>query len=78
MQLGKLGTCQHSQALSCKTADNCSQFHQWLTSEKQNQQLLDLIVQRDDGMFALGWHDDAPAFPSLRFAEAAALTAVPA
>jgi hypothetical protein len=40
--------------------------------------LLDLIVQRDDGMFALGWHDDAPAFPSLRFAEAAALTAVPA
>ncbi len=27
------------------------------------------VVQRDDGLFALGLHDDAPAFPSRRFAE---------
>jgi hypothetical protein len=32
------------------------------------------IVQRDDGMFALGWHDDADGpFPSRNFAEAVRL-----
>ena len=31
------------------------------------------IVQREDGMFALGWHDDAPGpFESRAFAEAVA------
>jgi hypothetical protein len=29
------------------------------------------IVQRDDGMWSIGWHDDAPGpFESRRFAEA--------
>jgi hypothetical protein len=36
------------------------------------------IVQRDDGMWSISWHDDAPGpFESLRFAQAvAARTAV--
>jgi hypothetical protein len=40
--------------------------------------ILPLIVQRDDGKFSIGWHDDAPGpFESLRFAQAvAARTAV--
>ena len=30
-----------------------------------------LIVQRDDGLWAIGWYDDAPGpFESRRFAEA--------
>jgi hypothetical protein len=36
MQLGKLGACQSSQGLSCKTGNNDAQFDQWLTSRKQN------------------------------------------
>jgi len=33
-----------------------------------------LIVQRDDGLFAIGWHDDAAGpFPTRLFAEAVAL-----
>jgi hypothetical protein len=42
--------------------------------------VLPLICQRDDGMFALGWHDDAPGpFASRQHAEAAsAREAMPA
>jgi hypothetical protein len=30
-----------------------------------------LVVQRDDGLWSIGWHDDAPGpFGSRRFAEA--------
>jgi hypothetical protein len=36
---------------------------------------LDLIVQRDDGQYQLGWQDDAPAFPSRAFASAVAARA---
>jgi hypothetical protein len=34
-----------------------------------------LIVERDDGKFAIGFDDDAPGFESRRFAEAVALAA---
>jgi hypothetical protein len=35
--------------------------------------LSNLIVERDDGMFAIGWHDDADGpFESRRFAESVA------
>ena len=28
-----------------------------------------LVVQRDDGMWSIGWHDEAPGpFPSIAFA----------
>jgi hypothetical protein len=71
MQLGKLDASQTSQGLSYKTGNNRAQFDQWLTSEKQNPQLLGLVVQRDDGKFSNGFHDDAPGpFPTRRFAEA--------
>jgi hypothetical protein len=32
-----------------------------------------IIVERDDGMFAVGWHDAAGPFPTRLFAEAVAL-----
>ena len=79
MQLGKLGVSQRPQALSCKTSNKRAQFDQRLTSEKQNPQLLDLVVQRDDGMFAIGWHDDAAGpFESRQFAAAVAAKVVAA
>ena len=35
--------------------------------------LLQPVVERDDGMWPLGWHDDAPGpFPTHRFPEAIA------
>jgi hypothetical protein len=35
--------------------------------------LLQPVVERDDGMWSLGWHDDTPGpFPTRRFAEAIA------
>jgi hypothetical protein len=31
---------------------------------------LPIVVERDDGLWSIGWHDDAPGpFPSRRFAE---------
>jgi hypothetical protein len=31
------------------------------------------VVQRDDGLFGLGWHEDAPGpFPTMQFAAAVA------
>jgi hypothetical protein len=37
--------------------------------------LSNLIVQRDDGMWSIGWHDDAAGpFESRRFAESVAAT----
>jgi hypothetical protein len=69
MQLGKLDASQAPQGLSCKTGTNPLLRDQWLTSEKQNLQSLDLVVQDDDGTFALGWADDAASgFPSRLFA----------
>jgi hypothetical protein len=56
MQLGKLGCSSEDQRHSCKTVDNRHQLHQWPTVEKQN---FPIVVQRDDGMWSLGWHDDA-------------------
>lgn len=72
MQLGKLGASQQRQALSRKTGLNRAQFDQWLTSEKQNLQLLDLVVERDDGRWATSLHDDGPGFESRLFAMAVA------
>jgi hypothetical protein len=79
MQLGKLGVSQRPQALSCKTGNKRAQSDQRLTSEKQNPQLLDLVVQRDDGHFQLGIADDAPGpFSSRAFAAAVAAKQVAA
>jgi hypothetical protein len=70
MQLGKLGSSQQLQARSCKTGNNRPHFDQCLTSEKQNL----LVVQRDDGFWSIGWHDDgAGPFPTRLFAESVAL-----
>jgi hypothetical protein len=69
---------QRPQALSCKTSNKRAQFDQRLTSEKQNPQLLDLVVQRDDGRFAIGWGDDAPGpLKSRAFAAAVAARHAP-
>jgi hypothetical protein len=79
MQLGKLGVSQRPQALSCKTSNKRVQFDQRLTSEKQNPQVLDLVIQRDDGMLSIGWHDGAAGpFESRQFAAAVAAKVVAA
>jgi hypothetical protein len=39
MQLGKLDVSNTYQDDGCKTADNCTQAPQWVTPEKQNEQL---------------------------------------
>jgi hypothetical protein len=54
MQLGKLDVPQSRQRLSCKTGDNRPQGDQWLTSEKQNPELLDPIVRRDHRFYQIG------------------------
>jgi hypothetical protein len=76
MQLGKLGSCQSAQELSCKTNINPAQHDQWLASEKQNSRPPSVIVQRDGELWSIGSHDDAAdPFESGWFAERVAVTA---
>jgi hypothetical protein len=73
MQLGKLGVSQVDQTPNGKTSAKPSQSHQWDSGERENGQRLDLIVERDDGRWSIGWHDDAPGpFESRAHAAAAA------
>jgi hypothetical protein len=74
MQLGKLGVSQAPQYLSCKTLDIRAQDNQRVRTEKQNWQTgYCPIIQRDDGLFQIGWHDDAPGpFPTRQAAAAVA------
>jgi len=68
MQLVKLCGFQRKQALSCKTGDKRGQFNQRLTSEKQNPQLFDLVIQRDDGRYQLGLAGEVAGFETRSFA----------
>jgi len=67
MQLGKLGVCQSRQWLSRKTGNKRPHSDQWLTSEKQNPQSLDAIVQRGHGLYQIGIGNKALG-PSISFA----------
>jgi hypothetical protein len=75
MQLGKLGASQSRQILSCKTGDFPCQGDQWLTSEKQNSTPLDLIVERNDGLFQIGLDDESSAGPFMSRQHAMAVAA---
>jgi hypothetical protein len=75
MQLGKLGVSQVDQAPDRKTGAKPSQSHQWDSGERENQQRLDLIVERSDGLFQLGIDDETAAGPFASRAHAAAVAA---
>ena len=69
-QIRSLGHRSEASQQICKPSPLCPQRRQWLSTPIANHFL---VVQRDDGMFAVGWDDDAAGpFESRSFAEAVA------
>jgi hypothetical protein len=63
------GSCQ----FGVNDAGTCGKIDTPLT-QRSSRGVPPLVVQRDDGMWSIGWHDDADGpFPTRNFAEAVGL-----